>query len=70
LISFFKTLLENKDANATTIELLAFGFSSVILRSPPGRAQFQMKEDELSKIEFLKYFIKENWLNDIQFRKE
>lgn len=59
LTSFFRELLDNKDANNLTIDIIASGFSRLLLRSPQGRSTTQTKEDEKASIEFLKHFLKE-----------
>eukprot|EP01080_Neovahlkampfia_damariscottae_P000573 gene573-8083_t len=48
IITFLRQVLENKDANLLSIDILAIGFSNVLIRSPTGRTQYE-KEDEKLK---------------------
>ena len=71
IISFLRQVLENKDANLLSIDILAIGFSNVLIRTPQGRGTMYEKEDEKLKTEFLKHFLKEKspWtIEEAQFK--
>jgi phosphatidylinositol-bisphosphatase len=71
LTSFFRDLIENRDANTLSIDVVAVGFCTLIIRKPPGKTHSQRREDERICAEFLKHFLVSRpvWTKD-RFREK
>jgi hypothetical protein len=51
IVSFLRQVLENKDANLLSIDIIAIGFSRVLISSPFGRGPQYEIEDSKAKTE-------------------